>query len=123
MPDILKNASPVVVDKAASYTVEPQDNGKIIVATAAATLTLPPVANVWNGWNVTCYNAANTSMVVSAPTGTLVTMNDLACNSVAYSTTNEKVGGCVRIVYDLALTKYLAFLMPAAESQTVTYAT
>ncbi len=123
MPDIYRNASPVIEDKAVSYTIVPGDIGKVLVATAAATFTLPPIADVWNGWNVTCLNGANTNMTISAPTGKLVTFNDVAANSIAYSTTSEKVAGGAQIVYDSALTKYLAFLHVAGEEQTITYAT
>ena len=123
MPDIWKNMSPVVVDKAASYTVVPEDLGKVFVSTAAATFTLPPVADVWNGWNAYFVCGANTNLVVSAPAGKLVTFNDIAANSVAFSTTSEKVGGAFEMVYDLALTKYLVFVHAPGVAQTVTYTT
>ena len=123
MPDILRNMSPVVADKSASYTVVPEDLGKILVATGAVTFTLPPIADVWNGWNAKFINGANSNMTISAPTGKLVTFNDIAANSIAFSTTSEKVAGGAQIVYDSALTKYLAFLFVAGEAQTVTIAT
>jgi hypothetical protein len=112
------NQSLDVVDKAASYTVRPGDIGKVLVATAAATFTLPAIADVWNGWNVTIFNGADTEIVVSAPSGKLVTFNNIAATSLT-TTASEHVGFAVRIIYDLALTKYLALLM-TEETQTVT---
>jgi hypothetical protein len=122
MADIYANNSLNVVDKSASYTITAEDIGKVFVATGAITLTLPAIANVWNGWNVTCTVGANSSVTIAAPTGKLIHFNDVAANSVAFSTTNEKVGGAVRIVYDLALTKYLCMVL-AQEAQTITVAT
>ena len=118
----IANMNPVVEDHSASYTVVPADIRKILVATGAATFTLPPVANVTDGWNVTFFNAVDAAMTVSAPTGLLVTFNDVAANSVALSTTSEKAGGGFRIVYDATLGKYLCFIM-TEETQTVTVAT
>ncbi len=118
MPDIYANNSYVVEDKAASYTILPKDIGKILVATAAATFTLPPIADVWAGWNVTIFNAVNDILVVAAPTDKLVTFNDIAGSSLT-TTTGEHVGWGTRIVYDATLTKYLDFRMQA-EAVTVT---
>lgn len=111
MADINANASPVVEDKSASYQCVPGDNGKILVATGAITITLPAVADVWGGWNVTVYGGSDNATTVTAPSGKLVTNNNASATSVAFSTTSEKIGACVRIVYDSTLTKYLALNM------------
>ena len=106
MADIRANNSYVVEDKAASYTILPSDIGKILVATAAATFTLPAIADVWNGWNVRIFNAVNDVLVIAAPTDKLVTFNDIAGSSLT-TTSGEHVGFGTQIVYDSALTKYI----------------
>jgi hypothetical protein len=118
MPDIYADACPKVTDKGASYTVLPQDNDKVLVFTAAATCTLPPIADVWNGWNVTVYNAVDDILVLTAPSGKLVTFNNIAATTLT-TTASEHVGWGCRIIYDAALTKYIAMNMQA-EAVTVT---
>lgn len=118
MPDIYKDNSPRVVDKSASYQVLPADIGSVIVATGAITVTLPAVADVWNGWNIKVFNGANNNLTITAPSGKLVTFNNTAATSAAFSTTSEKVGAGAEIIYDSALTKYLLLVM-AEETQTM----
>lgn len=121
MATIYRNNAYNVVDKAASWTVLPDDQGKIFVITSAATATLPPVADVWNGWNCKFYAGADAALTVSAPTNSLITFNNAAANSVAFSTTSEKAGAGVEIIYDATLTKYFVFVS-AEETQTMTVA-
>ena len=118
MADIYANNSLIVVDKAASYQIMPQDIGKILVVTGAATLTLPAIADVWNGWNVTIFNAVDAELVVAAPSGKLVTFNNVAATSLT-TTSACHVGWGTKIVYDLALTKYVD-VRYQAESATTT---
>lgn len=119
MADIYQNAFLTVEDKAASYTITPNDNGKVFVATAAATFTLPAVADVPSGFNVTVFVGADVAVTITAPSGKLVTFNNAGATSIAFSTASEKAGAGARIILDGTLGKYLALLM-TEETQTVT---
>ena len=119
MARIFKDQSPVVVDKAASYTVLPEDIGKVFVVTNTATLTLPAIANVFDGWNIKIFNAANVTMTITAPSGKLVAFNNAAATSLATGGASEKIGAGFEIIYDATLTKYLALFM-TEETATIT---
>jgi hypothetical protein len=85
------------VDKAASYTVLVTDSGTIFTASAAATFTLPAVADA-EGCYYTFINAANTDMAVTAPSGTLVADGNAGATTATFSTSGHKIGGCVQVV-------------------------
>ncbi len=96
-----------VAEKGASYTVLPTESGKLFAATAAATFTLPAIANVWDGWNAQFYQTANANLVVTAPSGKLIAPNNDAATSVTFSTTDEKIGATCRVVYLATTAKYI----------------
>lgn len=73
-----------------------QNNSTFIVTGGSGvTFTLPTLAAGL------CYefnNCVNQNMVIAAASaGTLIILNDLAANSVAVQTTNEKIGGSFRV--------------------------
>lgn len=78
----------------ATATLNPGQCGLIAVTGGAAvTLTLPDPAAETGLWYL-IVNQANYDLTVAAPTAdTLITFNDTAADSVAFSTTNEKTGG------------------------------
>jgi hypothetical protein len=98
----------LTTDKAADYTVVAADNGTFFTASAAANFTLPALADVSPGWNATFYNAANSNLTVTAPTGKLVAFNNAGATSVALSTSGNKIGSGFKIVMNAAGTFYLA---------------
>lgn len=107
-----------VASKATSYTVLPGDCGTTFFATAAATFTLPAIANVEAGWWARFYNSADANMTVTAPSGKLIAFNNVAATSIAFSTSAEKAGSQVEIIYDGA--KYNAIVALGAETVTPT---
>lgn len=115
-----------VVAKTGNYTVLASDHGTIFTTEGAGgtvNFTLPATASLPTGWSVTFLSAAAGAMTVTAGTAdTMVTFNDLAADSIAFSTTAEIIGGAVKIV---KLTGSLvgAFVMLGAETQTPTIAT
>lgn len=102
---ILRNLifSPRFITKTASYTVQARETGTVFVttgATAAVTFTLPAI-NASYPFVFTFINGADQNMVVATETAdTLVTYNDLAADSIAFSTSSEKIGGVVDIWSD-----------------------
>lgn len=96
------------VAKTANYTVLGSDNGKLFTTTgagAAVTFTLPAVKSGY------CYgflNAADQNMTVASAEGdNIVTVNDLSADSVAFSTSSEKIGAFVKLYTNSAGTKWL----------------
>jgi hypothetical protein len=94
-----------VVAKTADYTITAADSGKIFTnrgAAGAVNFTLPTVAAGFDGVEVTIMAvvAAQTVTVTAQTTGQLIMYNDAAGNSVAFSTTNEIIGGSLRAVCD-----------------------
>lgn len=90
------------VTKAASYTVLYQETGTVFVttgATAAVTFTLPAItAGSSAGWNFTFISGADQTMTVATATAdTFVVYNDLTADSIAFSTSSEKIGGVVDV--------------------------
>lgn len=102
---ILRNLlfSPRFVTKTASYTVQARETGTVFVTTGAGgavTFTLPAISSSYP-FVFTFINGADQNMTVAAAaTGTLVTFNDLAANSIAFSTASEKIGGVVDVWSD-----------------------
>lgn len=104
--------------KTANYTVTAADSGTFFTTAGAAgavTFTLPATGTT--GLDYTFCNAAAQNMIVTAPTDELVTFNNINATSVAFQTTSELIGGCVRIISDA--NQYIAQIM-AEETQTVT---
>ncbi len=125
MADIYKDNSPLSAAKTADYQVLPSDIGKVLTnsgASGAVVLTLPVLADVWQGWNVEVFIVADQTVTVTAPSGKLVVFNNAAATSIAFSTATEKIGAGVKVFYDAGVGKYLAFVSLAAETQTPTIA-
>lgn len=92
--------------KTGDYTIAPATDlsGKLFTTTGASgtvTFTLPTPATTLTGVFYLFFNTVNHNMVI-AVTGndTLVTLNDVAANSVTFSTTNEKIGASAKCVCD-----------------------
>lgn len=86
-----------IVGKAANFNVVmPADNGKTFNITAAATATLPAsaAANIGCWCDFIC--AADVDWAIAGTAGELVTLGDLAANSVTVGTGSEKIGGRLR---------------------------
>lgn len=93
--------SPRFVTKTASYTVLARESGTVFVttgATAAVVFTLPAIAASYP-WVFTFINGADVDMTVAtAAANTLVTYNNLStADSIAFSTSSEKIGGVVDV--------------------------
>lgn len=109
--------------KTASYQVTKEDTGTIFHttgATAAVTFTLPPITD--GPFYFVFINGADVDMTVASKVAdTAVTYNDLAADSVAFSTSSEKIGGAVEVICDGTT----LFVLPRISSsyQNVTVAT
>lgn len=109
--------------KTAAYQVTKLDSGTIFHttgATAAVTFTLPPITD--GPFYFMFVNGADVDMTVASKVAdTAVTFNDLAADSVAFSTSSEKIGGVIEVICDGTT----LFVLPrlASEAQTVTIAT
>lgn len=94
--------------KTADYTVTLDDNGvefNNLGDADAITFTLPAVANC-KGFRASFLNCVNQDMTIqSAAANGLITFNNAAASSVAFSTTNEKIGGHVEVI-GVSATKY-----------------
>lgn len=110
--------------KTAAYTVLASESGTFFStegATAAVTFTLPAPTAVSAGTFYFFYNAEDIDMTVASGTADLmVAFNDVAADSVAFSTTSEKVGSGLLVVGDGA--KWFALVMLGAETATPTVA-
>lgn len=106
--------------KAASYTVVAADNGShffTLGASGAVVFTLPAVANC-RGYRFRFSNVVDQNMTITAPAGLLVTFNNAAATSVAFSTSGQKIGASVEIVGLPDSSKYLV-LAHGANTMTV----
>jgi hypothetical protein len=88
--------------KTASYTCTKYDSGTIFHttgATAAVVFTLPAISD--GPFYFLFISGADVDMTVTAQTAdTIVTYNDLNADSIAFSTSSEKIGGAVEIICD-----------------------
>lgn len=88
--------------KTADYTVTEADNNTLFTnrgAAGAVIFTLPVTAKL--GLRYGFYVAADQSVTVTAGTAdTIVAFNDIAADSVAFSTASEKVGGMYEVIGD-----------------------
>jgi hypothetical protein len=115
-----------VVAKAADYAFVAADNGKFFTtlgASGAVIFTLPAAsaALLAAGFEVTVFNAVDQDMTLAGTAGELMFKHDVAANSVAYSTSSEKIGGAFRAKC-ISASKY-AVMPLAEEAQTITVAT
>lgn len=90
---------PKVIAKTSDYTVTVNESGSIFTtegATAAVDFTLPAASD--GPWIFDFYAAEDVEMKVSAASsGAMVTFNDVAANSVAYTTGSQHIGGSCRV--------------------------
>lgn len=116
-----KAGQPRTVVKATDYTVLATDNGTYFTtrgAAAAVEFTLPALKR---GLEFEFYSEADQNLTVTAATAdTLVAFNDAAADSVAFSTSGEKLGGKFRV---RANDDASAWLVEAVGANTVTIAT
>lgn len=94
--------TPRFLTKTADYTVLRTDAGTFfntVGATAAVNFTLPAISTgPWQFWFMA--GAAQNMTVTSATADTILTFNDLAADSVAFSTSNEIIGGILWAICD-----------------------
>jgi len=117
------SAFPAIEAKTASYTVTPEDQGKIFTnrgASGAVTLTLPPVAKVQAGWSIRFMCLVDENLVISAPADKLSAFNDATATSLTIGQTGEQIGVGGEVIFDG--TTYLLFVNSPAEAVTLTYA-
>jgi len=117
LPDLKMEA------KTASYTCVAADSGTVFHttgATAAVVFTLPQIST-GPFWFLFISGADVDMTVTSAVADTEVTFNDLAADSVAYSTSSEKIGGAVEVYCDG--TTLFVLPRPASVYQNETIAT
>ena len=114
-----------VLAKTADYTILPSESGSIFTnrgATAAVNFTLPADAD-----GLVYYFAviADFELKVTCDTAdTMVDFNDVAADSVAYTTASEHIGGGLMVFNDG--TQWVVLAMPyglGATAQTVTVGT
>lgn len=109
--------------KTADYTITIADRGKIFTnggATGAVNFTLPAITAGF--WCEIFADADQTITVTSATADTLIVYNDRAADSVALSTSSEKMGGAFRIVANADASRWMVFPM-LWEAQTPVVAT
>lgn len=118
-----------VVAKAASYTINPNvdDAGTLFTnggASGAITFTLPaPNLRTFGDW-YEFLGVVDQNIVVAAPTAdTAIALNDLAADSLALSTSGQKIGGLIRAVCVKGATDYQWALITVAVGAAGTVAT
>src|SRR5262245_16521047 len=107
MPLGLSQAEFIPVEaKTASYAMTGRDHGKLFTnegASGSVTFTLPPVTSptLPPGWYCRVFVAADqTVTVVSAGSlDNLYAFNDVAADSIAFSTSSEKVGSGILLIW------------------------
>ena len=118
---LLMRTKLIVETLAAAYTVTVNDSGKVFIVNTAITVTLPASSAAMKGVHVTIVVGADVAVTIAATAGELVAFNDVAANSIAFSTSAEKAGNAVHFVNDG--TKWYALVHLAAETATPTIAT
>ena len=116
-------AAPIMEVKTASFTATAADSGKIFLivgATAAVTVTLPAIDTGPFKFEIVHLSDVDLT-VASAAADTLITFNDLTADSVAFSTSSEKIGGVVEVYCNGTVIAALARI--ASSYQNVTIAT
>ena len=86
-----------LITTTASITLTNFDVGKTVCnvgASGAVTITLPTPASCIAGDDILVLSCADQDLIVASGTAdTLITLNDIAADSVALSTASEKAGG------------------------------
>lgn len=115
--------APIMLAKTADYTVVASDSGTIFHTTGASgavNFTLPAINT--GPWHFLFICGADQNLTVTAATAdTMVTYNDLTADSIAFSTSSEKIGGAVEVWCDGVT--LIALGRPATIYQTITIAT
>ena len=96
------------VSVAADKTLVAADSGTEFFATAAVNLTLPAVASAGQGFRIRAHQTADANLTITAPSGLMIALHNAAATSVAYSTSSQKIGAGVEIVFLPNLSKYKA---------------
>ena len=113
-----------LITTTASITLSPGDMGKTICnvgASGAVTVTLPTATTCRPGDDVIVLSCADQNLIVAtATTDTLITLNDIAADSVALQTSGEKAGGGFQFTCVGSLWHCLVL---CEETQTVTVVT
>ena len=108
--------------KTASFTATAADSGKIFMivgATAAVTVTLPAI-NTGPFWFKIVHLSDVDLTVASATADTLYTYNEVGtADSVAFSTSSEKVGGEVEVYCDGTVIAALARICSSYQNVTI----
>ena len=113
---------PAITVKTSSYSVLATDMGKTFTtrgASGAVTFTLPAASSALSGAEVKFFNVADQNMLVAGADEEIVCFNDLTADSIAFSTSSEKIGGGILAVCDGA--SWICVPL-ATEAQTVTIA-
>lgn len=112
------------VVKTADYTVLATDNGTLFTtrgAVGAVNFTLPAIAK---GLEYKFFVEADQSLTITSATAdTLVVFNDLAADTIAFSTSSEKIGGSFTVRANDDASKWLVFVNLGIETQTPVIAT
>lgn len=114
----------LIVETGTTLTLSAADAGKTVCnvgATGALTVTLPSAATCRPGDDFLFLSCADQSFTIDGTAGQFITLNDVAANSMALSTTSEKAGGGMLVTCVSAAKFHVAFL--TEETQTVTVAT
>lgn len=111
-----------VVAKTSDYTVLASESGTLFTtegATANVNFTLPSAADGLVYW---FFAAEDYNLTVTADTAdTLIAFNDVAADSVAFSTASEKIGGAFMVFSDGS--KWMVSGLLGDDAQTITVAT
>mgnify|MGYP000101909235 CR=1 FL=1 len=115
-----------VVNVTASTTLSYVDAGKTITnvgAAGAVTITLPAPSTCRDGDDIIVLSCVDQNLIVASGTAdTLITLNDIAADSVALQTTSEKAGGGFLFTCVGGSAKWHVTVL-CEETQTVTVAT
>lgn len=97
------------IAKTGNYTVLAADSGYLFTNTGAAgavIFTLP--TTIAAGFRARFQVTADQNVTVAAPANKLITFNNLAATSVAFSTAGNRIGAGVEIIANEDATKYIA---------------
>lgn len=91
--------------KTAAYQIVVDDIGKVFTnrgASGAVTLTLPVTSTIPTGWWCEVFVVADQDVTVasSGSADDIVTFNDAGADSVAFSTSSEKIGAGAMLMWD-----------------------
>lgn len=113
--------APIIEVKTASWTATAADSGKkflVVGATGAVVCTLPAIADGPFAFSV--YNGSDQNLTMTAAAvDTAITYNDLAADSVAFSTASEKIGGSFEVLCDGTSLFVLARICSSYQNVTV----